>query len=176
MLLSAGRTVNNHSNRHNLSASSYAAPQQQSAQNHLVVAVLTANAAATLNVVSGPPPDGPCRKTSEPYAPQTRQRTTRSPAVRIIAVPTGSALHGQAASSLKLDAVLIQQVQHDLTNQARSLVVQGDAAQVNVVVGFLAGGETVLRAPQPASTISWRRWFTGFFTGRFSESLVIVQV
>ena len=41
---------------------------------------------------------------------------------------------------LKLMPFLSSRSSMTLIDQARSLMVQGDAAQVNVVVGFLAGG------------------------------------
>ena len=140
MLLSAGRTVNNHSNRHNLSAS--LTQRLNSGQRRTTGrgGVLNSNHAATLNA-------GALHLTA--HAVRLLSLTHHKRVNRTVLITSSThnrgthrvSTHSQAASSLKLDAVLIQQVQHDLTDQARSLVMQGDAAQVNVVVGFLAGGE-----------------------------------
>ena len=49
--------------------------------------------------------------------------------------------HGQAADIGELQFRGIQHVQHDLPDQPRGLVVQGNTTKVDVVVGLLAGRE-----------------------------------
>ncbi len=58
----------------------------------------------------------------------------------------GVGTHGESACALNRNAGVVDHCQHDLAHQLGGLVVQGDAAQVDVVVRFLAAGEDNLAA------------------------------
>lgn len=52
--------------------------------------------------------------------------------------------HGQTAHVSEVELGSVEHLQHDLADEGCSLVVQGDATQVDVVVGLLAGGQSDL--------------------------------
>lgn len=52
--------------------------------------------------------------------------------------------HREATDVGELDALFVEQVQEDAAHQDGGLVVQGDAAEVNVVVGLIARGQNDL--------------------------------
>lgn len=54
--------------------------------------------------------------------------------------------HGQAANIGEFQLGLVQQVKHDFANQAGCFLMQGDTAQIDVVIGFLARGQGDLAA------------------------------
>ena len=74
--------------------------------------------------------------------------------------------HRQTTGGLKFDAVTIEQIEHHLTDQTRRFVMQGDTAQVDVVVGFFPGGKSHFTAHHGKLGDELAQTFAGFFDGQ----------